>query len=132
MQRLVNSFKSNPKRLFIIDGLGALFSAFMLGIVLVRHQSLFGIPISVLYILASLPIVFAFLDLTFYIFGQKQLGRFLIIIALINIFYCFISLGFAFYHYNSLTTLGWAYILIEILIVLTLANIEFKVAIRYL
>jgi len=39
-----------------------------------------------------------------------------------------VSIGFAFYHYQELTYFGWIYILLEILIVITLANIELNVA----
>ena len=33
-----------PKKLFLIDGIGAVLSAFLLGVVLVKLQSLIGMP----------------------------------------------------------------------------------------
>ncbi|WP_452602389.1 hypothetical protein [Pontimicrobium sp. MEBiC06410] len=41
--------------------------------------------------------------------------------------YCFTSLGLIFYHFNTIKVLGWTYILVEIVIVFSLAIIEFRV-----
>lgn len=117
---------TNPKKLFLIDGLGAILSAFFLGVVLVRLESVFGIPTTTLYILAIIPIFFAIYDLYFYTTSNKDTGPFLKTIALLNILYCFVSIGFAFYHLDRITILGWLYILVETTIIIALANIEYK------
>ena len=61
LRLLINSFYKKPKRLFIIDGIGAITSAFMLGIILVKLENIFGIPSSTLYLLAAFPMLFIFL-----------------------------------------------------------------------
>lgn len=121
-------FSSEPRKLFLFDGLGALLSAFLLGVVLVKFKDFFGIPTQTLYFLAFLPCVFAVYD--FYCFARvkKNQGFFLEVIAYINTIYCFLSLGLAFYHKEELTVWGWTYILLEIAIVLALAYIELVVA----
>lgn len=116
------------KKLFLLDGAGAILSAFLLGIVLVKLQAYFGIPITTLYILAALPCFFAVYDFYCYFFVEKNLGIFLKGIAIVNLMYCCLSLGFAFYHYNEILLLGWIYIILEIIIVVTIAIIEFKAA----
>jgi hypothetical protein len=58
IKRIVEWSNTNPKKLFLIDGLGALLSAILLGVVLVQLEYLFGIPKSTLYFLASLPCLF--------------------------------------------------------------------------
>lgn len=117
-----------PKKLFLFDGLGALVSAFMLGVVLVRCESFFGIPSSVLYFLAALPCGFALLDFIFYKASSAINKRGLYIIGFINIAYCVLSVALAFSHIESITSWGWAYIIVEVLIVLSLAVYEMQVA----
>jgi len=121
---------SNPKRLFKIDGFGAILSAFLLAIVLVKLEGVFGIPKSALYFLAFLPCLFAVYDFYCYFKINKNLGSFLKAIAITNLIYCFLSICLAIYHSEEITILGWAYILIEIAIVSGLSFIELKVAKR--
>jgi len=116
------------KQLFLLDGIGALLSAILLGCVLTRFESFFGIPKSTLYFLATLPCFFALYDFYCYYKIDKNLGKYLKLIAIVNILYCILSLGFGFYHYQKITLFGWAYIIIEIIIVLVLAIIELKMA----
>ncbi|MDY7396672.1 hypothetical protein UMM65_15590 [Aureibaculum sp. 2210JD6-5] len=118
---------ANPKKLFLIDGLGAILSAFLLGVVLVKWKIYFGFPTSTLYFLASFPIIFALYDFYCYLKGNDVQGQFLKGIGVMNLFYCCISIGFAFNHYRTITNLGWTYILIEVLIVASLAILELKV-----
>ena len=129
-ERIVDSAVEDPRKLFLIDGFGALLSAFLLGVVLVKFEHLFGIPKATLYFLASLPCFFAIYDLYVYFRKGKNTARFLRVIAVINLLYCVLSLGLAFYHIESVKLLGWLYILTEIAIVSVLACIELKVAQR--
>ncbi|MCB0667167.1 MAG: hypothetical protein KDC80_15170 [Saprospiraceae bacterium] len=119
---------ANPKRLFQIDGFGAILSAILLGVVLVRLEGVFGIPKTTLYFLASLPCLFAIYDFFCYFKLAGNWGIFLKGIAISNLTYCFLSMGMAFYHRAEITNLGWTYILIEISIVGMLAYIEWSVA----
>lgn len=127
-QQLIDRVSWNPKRLFLIDGSGAILSSFLLGVVLVKLENIFGIPIPTLYFLAFLPGAFAVYDFYCFTRVKENVGLFLKSIAYINISYCCISLGLAFYHYNQITYFGWTYVLLEIFIVLALANLELKTA----
>ena len=127
LEYLITKAELNPKKLFLIDGFGAILSAFLLGIVLVKFEIIFGIPSSVLYPLATIPIFFAIYDFYCYRKGHQKVGLLLKGIAVLNLIYCFISLGLVSYQFETSTDLGWIYILIEITIVLTLAIIEFRV-----
>ena len=125
---MFETFISNPKKLFILDAFGAILSAFLLGYLLVELQSLFGIPAKILYILALMPVIFSFYD--FYCITKKnnELGYFMKVLAILNFTYCCISMSFAFFHRETITFLGWSYLIIEILIILCLSTIEFIVA----
>ena len=126
---MLEKFISHPKKLFLIDGLGALLSAFLLGFVLVKLERVFGIPSKTLYFLASMPVFFAIYDLYCIRKNNNGLGNFMKGIAIINLTYCCISILFAFYHLGTITIFGWSYLIIEILIIIILTIIEYKVAI---
>lgn len=130
LQETLKKLSIEPKKLFLIDGLGALVSAFLLGVILVQLESIFGIPRNTLYFLAFLPCLFAVYDFYSYHRIEKNIDSFLKGIAIINLIYCCISIGLAFYHHQSITYLGWGYIILEILIVIVLVYIEWEVAAR--
>lgn len=130
LKQIIDNTEFDTKKIFLIDGFGAILSAFLLGVVLVRLERHFGIPSSVLYFLAVFPIFFAIYD--FYCFSQVSYkrGQFLKGIAVANLLYCCLSLGVMFYHIETITSLGWTYILVEILIVIFLASVELITAKR--
>ncbi len=116
----------NPKKLFLIDGFGAILSVYFLGFVLVKLEKLFGIPSSVLYSLASIPIFFVIYD--FYCYWKHiKIGLLLKGIAVLNLVYCCISIGLISYYFNTIKILGWTYIIVEIILIIFLAMIEFRV-----
>lgn len=123
---------TNPKKLLLIDGCGAIISALLLGVVLVRFEKYVGIPPATLYLLAVFPIMFAIYDLFSYLQSHNKQPLLLKGIAFLNYIYCCLSIGVAFYHYETLTTLGWIYILIETLIIMILATWELNIATRNL
>ncbi len=55
VEKILRWGSDNPKKLFLLDGLGAILSAILLGVVLVNQQVLFGIPKPTLYFLAPAP-----------------------------------------------------------------------------
>jgi len=119
---------TNPKKLLLIDGCGAILSVFLLGVVLVRFEKYVGIPSATLYLLAVFPAMFAIYDLFSYFQLHYKQSLLLKGIAFFNLIYCYLSIGVAFYHYETLTTLGWIYILIETLIIMILATWELNIA----
>jgi hypothetical protein len=52
-----------PKQLFLIDNLGGLLSTLLLGVVLVRFKTAFGMPLHVLYTLSCIACVYVLLRL---------------------------------------------------------------------
>lgn len=114
--------------LFLIDGFGALLSAFLLGVILVRFESTFGMPRQTLYFLAFIPCLFVVYDFIICKIIGENWRPFLKAIAVANLVYCCMSMGLLVHHYSKLTYLGLAYFLIEIIVVLMVAMIELKVA----
>lgn len=128
MKKLLQWIETNPKNLFLIDGVGALVTAFFLGVLLVRFEWFFGIPASILYYLAILPVFYAGYDFFSYQKKIHQISPYLRGIAILNLLYCCLSLGLAFYHKETITMWGWIYILNETIIIVSLAVFELKTA----
>ena len=127
LYKLLEKVYLNPKKLFLIDAMGALLSAFLLGVVLVKFKNLFGVPVSVLYLLTLFPVIFAVYDILCYLKTKNNLKLFLKTIAYLNILYCFVSIVILLNRYKQVTFLGYSYFLVEFLIILTLANFQIKV-----
>lgn len=118
----------HPRKLFVVDAVGAILSAIMLGIVLVRFKTYFGIPVRALYFLAVFPVLFVFYDIYSLLNNQRSWSKKLIVIAWANLMYCLISLVVLLFHAHAITALGTAYLIGEILIIILLAAVEFRTA----
>ena len=117
-----------PKKLLLLDGFGALLSAFLLGVVLVKLEHLVGMPRNVLYFLAFLPCLFALYDFVCYFQNTKNSRTYLKGTAIANLLYCCISLACVLFFWQELTILGHLYFWLELIIVAVLAVFELKVA----
>ncbi len=121
----------SPRKLFLLDGIGAIVSALSLGVVLVQFESIFGMPKQVLYCLAAAASIFAIYSLTCYFSNIKYWRPFLKVIAFANLSYCFATAILVFYFYQELTVLGILYFVLEKLIVVPLALFELKTATKH-
>lgn len=120
--------KINPKYLFLIDSLGALLSAFLLGVVLVKFESVFGVSASVLYVLALIACCFAIYSFLCFLLLKQNWRPFLRLIAIANLLYCALTFTWILSLREGVTGLGFTYFILEIIIVVTLAIIELRVA----
>lgn len=116
------------KYIFLIDGLGALLTAFSLAVVLTTFEEHFGMPRDVLYGLAFVAGLFAVYSFTCHFIKPVNWRPFLKVIAIANSIYCLISLGFLFYLQEQIMPLAWVYFLLEILIVGILVFFEWRIA----
>jgi len=130
MPTLFDRFNIAPKKLLLIDCFGALLSALLLGVVLTRFEVFAGMPKNILYLLSAIPCLFALYTFIAYRFAQQNYTIHLKIIATANALYCCLTLGLVFYFYNQLSLLALMYFCSEIIIIITLAIIEVKTAIK--
>ncbi|MCB0641527.1 MAG: hypothetical protein KDC44_07805 [Phaeodactylibacter sp.] len=128
IRKILQYIEAKPKRLFLIDGLGALLSAFLLGVVLVRLEGIFGIPVPMLYFLAGIPLFFVGYDWYAYQRAEPHPGLYLKGIAWLNLVYCCLSIGLASYHAEVIRFWGWYYIISEIAVIAILILLEFRTA----
>lgn len=121
---ILDKLTSDPKGLFLIDGFGALLSAFFLAGILAPFEEVFGMPPEVLYFLAMLASILAVYSICCYLFINNNYRTFQKIIAFANLIYCCITLGLVIFFFQRLTVLGQSYFLIEIIVVSVLIFIE--------
>jgi len=118
----------HPKKLFLIDSLGAIFSAFLLGVVLVQFERYFGMPRNVLFVLSIAACVFAVYSFTCYLFIKENWSPYLRLIAIVNLLYCCVTIGLVFYFHQQITVLGWLHFVGEIIVIVCLAFVELQTA----
>jgi hypothetical protein len=123
---MLTKITSNPKLVFLLDCLGALLSAFLLGVVLPSFQPIFGMPNEILYGLATLAALFAIYSFWNYRWFKENWRPYLRGIALINLTYCALTLALVLYFYSSISVWGLLYFLLEIVIVVALAIFELQ------
>ena len=117
-----------PRNLFLLDGIGALVSAIMLGVVLVQFESFFGMPASVLQYLALAAGIFSVYSFSQYIRFPQNWAPYLRFIAIVNLLYCAVTLILVIFLYGQLTYGGILYFIGEIILVVTLALFELRTA----
>lgn len=127
LQAGIKRLITQPKRIFLIDGLGALLSAFLLIAVLARFQEFIGIPQRILYFLAGIASFFALYSHTCSLLVVEKWKVYLKIIMLANIAYCLLTIGVILYFRQTLTILGLIYFLGEISVIGILIWLERRV-----
>lgn len=118
----------SPKTVFLIDAIGAMFSAFLLGYVLPYLNEYFLMPEKALIFLAVIPVFFAIFSFYNYFYFNSRWSSNLKMIAFLNWLYCLISLCCLIYFFKYLSIWDWFYFISELMIVLFLAYIEYKIA----
>jgi len=113
----LDKLTANPKRLFLIDSLGAFLTAFLLGAVLTRFEDNVGMPRKVLYSLSILACLYAIYSIGCYFFAGRNWRPFLKAIAMANLLYCCLTMGLVISFYQSLTILGLTYFLGELIVI---------------
>lgn len=124
MPSLIQTLVPHPKRLFLIDGLGAFFTALLPVAVLIPFEPLFGMPRSVLLVLSGIALLLALYSFSCYRWVGQNWRPFLKLIWAANLSYCGLTAGLIIAFYHRLTWLGVTYFLVEIVLVVGLACIE--------
>lgn len=125
---LVERLKRTPRTLFIVDGVGALVTALLVGVVLPTLREHIGMPRPVLRALALTAAVFAAYSLTCAATGPTRWPRYLRTIAVANAMYCVVTAGCLFYFRARLAVGDWIYFVGEIVVVGTLVALELRTA----
>jgi hypothetical protein len=122
--KLVQTFTSQPRYVFLLDGLGALFSALLLVFLIAPLENIFGMPPATAYNLSLPAFGFMVYSLGCYFLNPIAWKPFMRLIALANFLYCCLTFTLVVIDFSLLTKLGVAYFLGEIGIVFAVIGIE--------
>lgn len=128
IERILAWAVRDPRKLFLVDGAGAILSIFLLGFVLVEAEEFFGIPVRSLNVLIIFPCLYLAFDLYCILKKQIDFRVCLKVIAALNLFYSILSFGSALYFYNELTIFGLIFVASECAVIIGLSAFEFRVA----
>ena len=128
---LLQELSANPRRIFLIDGAGAVLTAFLLCVVLASFQFFFGMPAQVLYVLGAVAVVFAVYSFSCYCWLKRNHRSFLAAIIIANLLYAVLSLGLVIYYFPQLSNWGLLYFAGEIIVILVLVAIEYRCLKRF-
>ena len=126
-EEIINHLTVNPKRLFLIDFLGATLTIFLLNVLIRNFNEYFGMPKEALDFLSIYAICLFLYSLLCFLFLKKAWSLFIKGISLANLAYCFLTVGFLIVYYHQITILGLTYFMTEILIICGLVYVEFNV-----
>lgn len=130
-QLMMNKMTLAPKQLFLVDGLGGMLSALLLGVVLVRFETAFGMPRKVLYFLSCLAGMYALYSFLSYWRTKEKWRPYMQAIAIANLLYCCLTIGLVIYHRQELTALGVTYFLLEVVVITGLIIMELKTVSKF-
>lgn len=122
---VIDQLTGNPRRLLLIDFLGALVTAGSLAFVLAPLEVYFGMPRNILYPLAIAAGCFALYSGSCYFFTDGKRPIYLGLIATANLAYCCVTTWLLLSLHEQLTPLGLIYFILEILVILLLVRVEF-------
>jgi len=121
----------HPRRVFLLDGCGALLTCAGLLLVLLPFERHFGLPAGVLQPLAAVALVFALYSFGCWASFRHVGPGFLVGIALANAAYCVVSGALVLMHRAAVTPLGFAYFSAEAVILCLVVTLELKTAARW-
>lgn len=126
MNKIIRQLTQHPKTLFLIDGIGAFVTAFLLFAILRTYHEYIGIPEATLTYLSVIAAGFCLYSLSCYFLVKENWRHFLQFIIIANLLYCCVTIGLVVYNYPSVTILGIVYFVVEIIVVCTLVSFELK------
>ncbi|RFS14361.1 hypothetical protein D0T08_21015 [Emticicia sp. C21] len=124
---IINNISKTPRKIFLIDSLGGFLTALVLFTIIAPFEEYFGILINVVYFLGVFGCLYMLYSFTCYLLIKRNYKPYLKFIILVNLLYCYFTLCLFFYFYTSLTRLGITYFLLEIIVILSLIFIEYKI-----
>jgi hypothetical protein len=126
---MLDQLVHNPRRIFLMDSIGAMLSAFLLGGVLTNFEDSFGMPRLQLYFLALIAVLFAVYSMVCHLLAGARWKPLLKVIAIANLAYCGLTMGLVIFFFERLTPLGIAYFVGELVVIGVLVGMELWVVV---
>lgn len=119
--------RPGARQAFLIDGLGGLLTATMLGLVLPAFHQHIGLPAGTLRLLGLAGLGYATYSLSCFRFLQGNPAPYLRFIVVANLLYCLVTAAILATHRNTVTTLGLSYFVAEVLVILAVVSLEIRI-----
>lgn len=116
------------KKIFLVDAIGAMISALLIGLVIAPYEGFFGVPTPIAYLLCFIAILLSAFSLLSYLFTQNSWKKNLRIIAILNLGYCAFTASVLTLNSEGITFWGWSYFILEMLIIFALSRVEMGIA----
>lgn len=120
----------SPRKLFLVDALGALLTALTLGIVFTNSQEYIGMPRAILISLSLIAVIFCIYSASCFLLLKSNWKPYLKAIAISNLLYCITTAILIFILFHQLTIIGLLYFIGEIIVVGVLVYFEFLILSR--
>lgn len=124
--KLIKIISSNPKRVFLIDSIGAALSAIFIFLIVSFFDSKFGLAKNVLYLLCAIACILSIYSMTCYFIYGRKWRKYLWIVLIANILYCMLTFLCLLISYKNVTFIGLIYFILEIISISFLVFIELK------
>ncbi|HEX8574711.1 MAG TPA: hypothetical protein VF677_00300 [Flavobacterium sp.] len=128
VRSIINHLTQKPKTLFLIDSLGAMFTAFVLFTVVRNFNQYFGMPKTIVTYLSAIAGCFSIFSTSCFLLLQHSWIPFIRGISFANSLYCILIILLLIIYYPQLTSVGIIYFIAEIVIIYGLVYIELNVA----
>ena len=112
------------RKIFLIDGFGALLTALLMGVLLPSFPETFGVSVTVAIFLAAIALGYSVYSLSCYFLKFQNTVFHLRNIIYANLIYCGITLGLLSFFSNEFKALGLIYFAVELLVIFALVIIE--------
>ncbi|MBK7148628.1 MAG: hypothetical protein IPH78_07315 [Bacteroidetes bacterium] len=129
-QRPIDYFITHPRKLFLLDSAGALYTAACLWLMAKVFNAYVGMPPAILLILSAAALCFALYSAACFLLHPRSWASFLRLIALANLLYVLCTIGLLWHFAAIVKWPGWCYFLAEIIVIVVLVILELKTARR--
>jgi hypothetical protein len=127
MKESILKLIKKPKNIFLLDGFGALLTTLLIFFVLRTFNGYLGLSKNNLEFLSIIALIFSIYSVSCYFLVSNNWKLFLKIICTANILYCVLTFGIVLYYYQSISVLGIAYFLSEIMVICGIAFLEIRI-----
>lgn len=114
----------SPRQVFLLDGLGGVLTATLLGLVLPLFHERIGLGPWTLRGLGLIGLGYAAFSLSSFWRSPRRIAPYLRLIVLANLAYCAVIIAVLGARRADVTALGFVYFAVEVLVILTLVGLE--------
>ncbi|MBX3144307.1 MAG: hypothetical protein KF813_11155 [Trueperaceae bacterium] len=123
--------RPSGRQVFLLDGLGGVLTATLLGLVLPMFFEHIGLGPWTLRWLGFGGFCCALFSLSTYLRAPARLPAYLRVIIVANLAYCLVTVTLLALHRTELTSLGSAYFIVELAVILALVVLEIRALRRF-